>query len=121
VNKTILVVDDNETKRAAMTLTLCGAGYTTATAVNGRDALTYLRAHAAPDLILLDMFMPEMDGWQFLKQRAADPLLAAIPVLLTSSLVIGSHEWAVSLGACGFVRMPADLETLLAEVRRCLA
>jgi CheY-like chemotaxis protein len=65
------------------------------------------------------MFMPGMDGWQFLRLRNRRWL--AVPVVITTALRIGSDEWAKSLGACALLEKPVDPASLLHKVQRCLA
>jgi CheY-like chemotaxis protein len=116
--KTILVIDDDDITRAGFGLVLREKGYTVELACNGHEALAYLRDHPAPDLIILDMLMEGMDGWQFLKQRDAE--WHSIPVIIMTALGIASDEWARSLGAWGWLQKPIDLQVLLEEVGKCL-
>src|SRR5947209_13870316 len=76
--KHILIVDDDAATRTAMTLVLEGTGYRVASASDGREALDYLQRSERPDLILLDLMMPRMDGWQFRDQQWRSPALASI-------------------------------------------
>jgi CheY-like chemotaxis protein len=109
--RTILVVEDDHVTRVGFGEVLTEHGYRVVLGSNGRDALGYLHDHPAPDLIILDMLTPGMDGWQFLKER--DAHWAAIPVLITTALSIANDEWAISFGAIGVLRKPIDLEVLL--------
>jgi two-component system, chemotaxis family, chemotaxis protein CheY len=116
----VLLVEDDSVEAEALGLILSEEGYGVVRAANGREALAHLAAHPAPDLILLDMIMPVMDGWQFLRERKHSPESAGPPVLvITSTLVIG-REWAVDHGCAGWLRKPVDADELLQEVRRCL-
>lgn len=81
---TILIVDDHEDIRETLSDVLEFVGYQVATAVNGLDALRYLRNHPPPCLILLDLTMPVMNGWDFRQQQMQDPQLAGIPVVVVS-------------------------------------
>ena len=83
--KHILVIDDDVDVRNVMSLLLRAEGYRVATAANGRDALDYLGQGEVPDLILLDVMMPVMDGWQFLQRQQQDPALAQIPIIILSA------------------------------------
>ncbi len=115
---TILVVDDNEVTREGIAVVLRRGGYVVVTAADGAQALDSLRAGPPPALILLDMLMPLVDGWQFLdrlrKGRAPHP-----PVIVTSGSVV-RDEWALAHGCAGFLPKPVDAEDLLREVRRVL-
>ena len=117
--ETLLLVEDNEVVGEGLTVVLRRAGYAVALAGNGQEALSALRGGVRPDLILLDMLVPVVDGWRFLEQRRREPALAAIPVVLLTGLGVASPEWAISLGAAGLLRKPVATEELLREVRRC--
>src|SRR5262249_22765243 len=78
--RTVLVVEDNEIAREGLAAVLARAGCAVALAAHAGEALAYLRHYPAPDLILLDMMMPVMDGWCFLMERRRNAALAAIPV-----------------------------------------
>jgi CheY-like chemotaxis protein len=115
--KTVLVVEDNVASREWLAAILCREGYAVIMSSNGQEAVEYLRAGPPPDLILLDMLMPVLDGWHFLNQIQQDGPL--IPVLVTTGTIL-TREWAESHGCCGFLRKPIEPEELLDEVRRCL-
>jgi two-component system response regulator MprA len=87
-------------------------------AVDGLDALARLREHGAPpSLIVLDLMMPRMDGWQFRRAQKLDPRLAGIPVLILSG--DGQTERkAAQLGAVGYLRKPVALDALVEMVSR---
>jgi DNA-binding response OmpR family regulator len=114
---TILVVDDDDIASAGLDMFLRAHGYAVALTANGQEATAYLRDHSPPDLIILDMLMPVMDGWQFLKRREAHG--AAVPVLILTAVGIASDAWARSLGACGWLPKPIGLSALLAKVKHC--
>jgi two-component system response regulator MprA len=116
---TLLFVEDNDVVRQGVTVVLRRAGYAVALAANGQEALSALRGGVRPDLILLDMLVPVVDGWRFLEQRRREPALAAIPVVILTGLGVASSEWAAALGAIGFLHKPVEPEKLLREVRRC--
>jgi CheY-like chemotaxis protein len=118
--KTLLIVEDNEVARAGMALILRRAGFTVEAAVDGRAALDRLGTGPPPDLILLDMMMPGLDGWRFLERRRRDAALSAVPVIITTALGIASPEWAASLGAAACLRKPIETEELVQAVRRLL-
>ena len=116
---TLLVVDDHEITREGLAAVLRREGCQVAVAADGAKALALLRGGPAPDLILLDMMMPVLDGWHFLEERRRDPALALVPVLIMTGLGIAGDEWAASLGTAGVLRKPAETEALLREVRHC--
>src|SRR3954468_25043711 len=82
----VLIVEDDEDLRDMMAQMLTIEGYRTATAANGREALDYLHHIAKPHVILLDLMMPVMDGWEFRRQQKADPEIAPVPVIVLSAL-----------------------------------
>src|SRR5437868_5420668 len=118
--RTLLVVEDNEIARVGLATILDREGYIVVTVEHGRAALDRLQGGFVPDLILLDMMLPVVDGWDFLKQRKQDPALAAVPVVITTALGVASPEWATAMGATGLIRKPLNTGPLLTEIRRCL-
>jgi CheY-like chemotaxis protein len=83
----ILIVDDNPETRAALTAVLETEGYHVATATDGQEGLDYLRAGRPACLVILDLRMPIMDGWEFLREVRDDPELAKIPIVAFSAAV----------------------------------
>ena len=82
----VLIVDDDQDLRAAVRGVLENAGYRTAEANNGQEALTFMqKAQDKPALLLLDLMMPSMDGWQLRARLRTDPVLAAIPVVIMTA------------------------------------
>lgn len=117
VGKTILVVEDHAVAREGLAVLLRRAGYAVTMAANGQEALDLLAAGHAPDLILLDMLMPVLDGWHFLSQlRQRGPLP---PIVVTTGTIL-TREWAEANGCAGFLRKPVEEDALLAEVHHCL-
>jgi len=115
----VLMVDDNRAMLAAMRALLEAAGYRTAQAENGAAALELVRGER-PALMLLDLRMPVLDGWETLKAIRTEPALGGFPVLLLSSesKLEPSPE---SLGAAGFLRKPVMPEELLGTIARLLS
>src|SRR2546430_17244280 len=111
---TILVVDDAQVVSEIIADLLAEEGYSVVQAGNGREALEALFAGLRPDIILLDLIMPVMDGWQFLGERSKNPALRAIPVLVISA----TAEVAEIPGTGGFIRKPMKLDRLLEAVER---
>ena len=115
--KTIMVIEDDPDCLEATIDVLEYGGYEVVTAVNGLEALRYLDSHPAPELVLLDLMLPVMDGSEFLTEQRARPALAEIPVALFSAV----HELerrATELAVAGYIRKPADLSSLLDTVRK---
>jgi CheY-like chemotaxis protein len=115
---TVLIVEDNAITRAGLAAILDQHGYTVSTAPNGRVALDLLVGGPLPRLILLDMLMPDVDGWRFL-DRLKTMSLWAVPVIVMSGVGLSS-EWAAANGCFDFLRKPFDERDLLATVARAL-
>jgi CheY-like chemotaxis protein len=110
----VLLVEDDADLRDMMALLLHLEGFDTTTAVHGREALD--RLHAVSDLphvILLDLMMPVMDGWQFRREQLADTRLDAIPVVVLSAVA----DRVSDLNAAAVLSKPLDLEILLKTLR----
>lgn len=120
--KTILIIEDDTIQREMLATQLRQRGFRVETAPEGNQALNQLSSGLVPDLILLDMLLPsgERDGWWFLDERQRIPALAAIPVLIMTSLSVACPAWAVSLGAVGLLRKPFEADALLVEIRHGL-
>ncbi len=118
--KTILVVDDDLEIRETLRDVLEEEGYRVESAANGAEALLLLRRPDAPpvspDLILLDLMMPEMNGWQFCEAQRGDPALSSIPVLIISAASLGAARGSVAGNP--LLKKPIELERLLAAVER---
>ncbi|WP_437511764.1 response regulator [Sorangium sp. So ce1099] len=114
--KRILVVDDDPDIRETLAELLQEEGYAVSSAAHGGEALCALRTDPRPGLILLDLMMPIMDGWQFRAEQKKDPELASIPVVIISAT--GRDEFVSSLGAAQFLKKPINLEQLLAAVEQ---
>ena len=115
--KLVLVVDDDADIRRILREVLEDEGYAVATAGDGREALDQLRAlPAPPSLILLDLMMPVMDGWQFRDVQAKDAALGGIPVIVLSADAAVQTK-ASSLGVAGHLKKPVQLEALLQAIQ----
>jgi CheY-like chemotaxis protein len=109
---TILVVDDDEDCREALTFLLAGEGYAVASAANGREALDYL-SHSPISLIILDLMMPVMDGWEFRRMQKSDPRLRSVPVVVLTA-AWNPH----SIDAQAIIRKPIDIDALITAVKQ---
>lgn len=110
----VLVVEDDPSIRAILLMLLEGEGYEVVEAANGEQALDWLRAGGEPDLILLDLMMPVVDGWQFLARRSALPHAQATPVLVLS----GADIQLAPSGASGLLKKPMSADALLGAVEQ---
>jgi CheY-like chemotaxis protein len=113
VKKTVLVIDDDPDILRTVCEILEDEGYGVQSATDGRDALTKLRSSGS-DLILLDMMMPGMNGWQFREAQKSDPQLARIPVVVFSADRTAAPGDPVE--AAGYLQKPIRLDDLLAAV-----
>jgi CheY-like chemotaxis protein len=113
-DKRILVVEDDLITCGAVKMVLEWEGYRVDCAANGRDALNHLRqSEEKPDLILLDVMMPILDGHQFREEQKRDPAINSIPVVVVSAADIAS-----SLDAAGHIHKPFQPEELLEAIHR---
>ncbi|HZQ75413.1 MAG TPA: response regulator [Burkholderiales bacterium] len=110
----ILIVDDDESIRQLLRLHLTSAGYDVTVA---EDAIAggYAVLRGAPDLIITDVNMPHMDGFQFVKALRSDKTLPAIPVIFLTSVEEGDHR-SKELGAVGYLTKPVRADRLLTLV-----
>jgi putative two-component system response regulator len=116
----VLVVEDDDDVRGLLAAALSKAGYAVVLAVDGQQALDILAQPPLPDLILLDMLMPGMDGWHFLRHVKAQPPMRAVPIVVMTGTIL-TLEWAQAHGGCGILHKPIALDALLREVQRCMA
>jgi CheY-like chemotaxis protein len=111
----ILVVDDDADLRDTLQLLLNDRGYDVTAVAGGRAALDRLKAGARPRLILLDLMMPDMNGWQFLEQTRADAALRSIPVVIMTARTTANPAL---LPAGPVLQKPFDSQQLLDTVAR---
>jgi two-component system, OmpR family, alkaline phosphatase synthesis response regulator PhoP len=111
---TVLLVDDDETLLEALAGLLDSEGYEVVTARDGEEALEKLATMSAPGVILLDLKMPVMDGWQFLAAREARCVAPRVPIVLLSGLAFIPN----APGVADFLSKPINPSRLLACVRR---
>lgn len=117
----ILIIEDNENNRYLARYLLEQAGYEVETAVNGVQGLALARGHRFA-LVVLDIQMPEMDGYETAVALRADPASAAIPIVGVSSFAMaGDREKAIRLGFAGYIEKPIDPVTFVEELRRFMA
>jgi len=109
----VMIVEDDENLTEAIKLLLQKRGYVIETCSDARVALDQLRSGPTPDLILLDLLMPYMDGWEFRLEQKRDPRLASIPVIAMS---VDSSAQAAAIDAQAFLRKPFDEELLVDTV-----
>jgi CheY-like chemotaxis protein len=118
--KSVLIVEDNDDIRETVEQVLKMEGYQVFAVSNGRDALLALKRIPGPSLILLDMMMPVMNGWEFLDVQKTDHVLASLPVVVVSAL---NASAALSSGkqpvpAVGYIKKPIALNSLIEIVQQ---
>ena len=120
-NKRILLIEDNENNRYLATYLLEARGWQVVHAPDGRRGLA-LVAEVAPALILLDIQLPEMDGYEVARRLRADPARAHIPIIaVTSYAMARDREAALAAGCDGYIEKPIDPESFVATVEHHLA
>lgn len=118
--KKILVADDRLAGRELIRAVLEGCGYSVCEASDGREAVDMARAQR-PDLLILDLQMPVLDGTGALKELRADEAFADVPILaLTASAMQGDRDRAIAQGFTGYITKPVNLKALRREVESLL-
>jgi two-component system cell cycle response regulator DivK len=120
MSKRILAIDDQEDNRSILRDLLTTAGYEVIEAVNGEEAVA-LAAQHVPDLILMDIQLPGIDGHEATRRIKANPTLKAIPVIaVTSYALAGDEDKAIEAGCDAYIAKPFSPRALLAKVREYL-
>lgn len=115
-NWEVLIVDDDLGTREVIAHTLSFYGATVHTANNGTEGLDLLK-HISPTMILLDLTMPEMDGWNMFEEVRRNPDLAHIPVIaVTAHAMVGDRERVLNSGFDHYIAKPFTMQTLLASL-----
>src|SRR5687768_14632285 len=118
---TILIVDDNPDKLGLLEAAFSLAGYNVTTATDGDEALTAIESYQ-PDLVITDVMMPRMNGYELAQRIRANPLTKFIPVIMqtAASKRIEDLRRASEVGALGYITDPTDLDLMLARTRTLL-
>jgi two-component system cell cycle response regulator DivK len=117
----ILIVEDNEMNRDALSRRLRRYGFEVCLAEDGRQGLDLI-ATTGPDLVLMDLGLPDIDGWECTRQLKADPTTRSIPIIaLSAHATVGDRERALEAGCDEFDTKPIDLTRLLEKVSRLVA
>lgn len=117
----ILLVEDNEANRDMLSRRLERSGFAVLSAVDGREGIEMARSQR-PDLILLDMSLPEIDGWEAARRIKADPQTSGVPVIaLTAHAMAGDRERALAVGCDEYDTKPIEFKRLLEKIQRLLA
>ena len=114
----ILIVDDDSDVRSALAELLEEEGFSVEAARNGREALIRLRTGTIhPAVILLDLMMPGMDGWDFRSEQMRDPRLASVPVVIVSASGFSRESIRTQFGPAAYVEKPIEKDVLLGTIR----
>ena len=117
---TILLVEDNEMNRDMLSRRLARKGYNVLVAVDGETGIEVARTES-PDLVLMDMSLPVIDGWEATRRMKADPALRHIPVIaLTAHAMADDREKALAAGCDDYDTKPIELPRLLGKVEALL-
>ena len=120
MNKKILVVEDNPDNRILITDVLTSLDYETVVAVDGEEGVQAAEKEI-PDLILMDLSLPKMDGWTATGRIKANPDLEHIPVIaLTAHAMVGDREKALQAGCDDYISKPIDLRELANKLQEYL-
>ena len=114
--QTVLVVEDDDDLREVVTQTLERNGFRVVGARDGQDALDRLECERGPCLILLDLMMPRMSGWEFRRRQLADPRFAELPVVVMTATATLDEA---AIHADDILRKPLSFASLLTAVKRC--
>jgi CheY-like chemotaxis protein len=118
--KTVLLVEDNEDNRIVYSTILRHFGYTVTEALNGEDGIAKARSQR-PDLILMDISIPIIDGWEATQVLKRDPETRDIPIIaLTAHALASDREKAMEVGCDGYLAKPCEPRAVVAEVQRFL-
>lgn len=109
----ILIVEDDTDVREVLQMVLTSYEFSVLTASNGKEALDLLKQGEIPSLVLLDIMMPVMTGWEFLEAKAADPKLAPIPVVVLSAADTSNPS---ARFAAAFVPKPINMDALIQKI-----
>jgi two-component system, cell cycle response regulator DivK len=116
----ILVVEDNELNRDMLSRRLQRRGYEVVTAVDGQEGVALAQSEA-PDLILMDMSLPVLDGWEATRRLKAAPETKSIPIIaLTAHAMSGDRDQALEAGCDDYDAKPIDMPRLLAKIEALL-
>ena len=116
----ILLVEDNEMNRDMLSRRLQRKGYEVLIAIDGEQGVAVAQAEQ-PDLILMDMSLPVLDGWEATRKIRADPTLSAVPVIaLTAHAMAGDQEKCMAVGCDDYDTKPVDLARLLGKIELLL-
>ena len=120
MSKTILIVEDNELNMKLFRDLLEAHGYSTVETRDGRKALDLVRKHK-PNLVIMDIQLPEISGLEITKQIKADPALKAIPIVAVTAFAMkGDEDWVIQGGCDGYIAKPISVVPFIQTVKKFL-
>ncbi|WP_159726915.1 response regulator [Sphingobacterium sp. 18053] len=120
-NKVILIVDDDQRNIFALRLTLKAKGYQVLSSTSASEAMEILEANKGVALILMDMMMPEIDGYEAIQLIRNSSLMGKIPVIaVTAQAMSGDREKCLKAGAQSYVSKPIDVDKLMGEIEQLI-
>lgn len=120
MSKTILIVEDNELNMKLFRDLLEAHGYSTVETRDGREAIDLVRKHR-PDLVIMDIQLPEISGLEITKQIKADPALRAIPIVAVTAFAMkGDEDWVIQGGCDGYIAKPISVMPFIQTVKKFL-
>ncbi|MFA4976743.1 response regulator [Sphingobacterium siyangense] len=117
-NKTILIIDDDQNNIFALKLALKSRGFQAMGSLSAEEGLAQLRDHASVGVVLMDMMMPEIDGYEATKLIRHSWNASELPIIaVTAQAMTGDREKCLSAGANGYISKPIDIELLVQMIR----
>jgi len=113
-DRLLMVIDDDESLRSSLTDLLRQEDYRVVAFADGGEALAYLSAGELPELILLDLMLPTVDGWEFRAEQMMNPVLASIPVVVVTGAEVAANDSQLDVE---IVRKPFETRALLSAIR----
>lgn len=115
----VLIIDDDNRNIFALKAVLKAKGYTCISAIGGAEGIELLKQDQEVAVVLMDMMMPGMDGYQAIAEMSSIPELQSIPVIaVTAQAMIGDRERCLKAGAAGYVSKPIDVDELTGLLKR---
>jgi two-component system, cell cycle response regulator DivK len=120
MRRTILLIEDNEQNLYLTTFLLEKGGFMVVAARSGPEGMT-LANQVRPDLIILDIQLPQMDGYTVARELRKNPVLKAVPIVaVTSYAMVGDREHALEAGCSGYIEKPINPDTFISEIEKHL-
>ncbi len=117
-DKTVLIADDDIRNIYSLTKALETYQMKVVSATDGKEALQQLQEHPETDIVLMDMMMPEMDGYESTQRIKSNPKFRKLPVIaVTAKAMVGDREKCIEAGASDYISKPVDIDQLLSLLR----